>query len=105
MNRVAFHFAVAESPRIAALRIEPNYPPSALRDFPQRPVMRQIVVISRVAENDNCCPLINSADMVGRKITKRPSEIRMRVHINDITLERYVQRMFDIMHAEMLGHF
>ena len=65
MNCVPFHLAVAESPRVAAFRIEPNYAPGALANFAQAPIMRQIVVIARIAQNDNRGPFVNRADMIG----------------------------------------
>src|SRR5215467_584500 len=81
MRRVAFHLAVAETPGVAALRVEPDDAAGALADFAQAPVVRQIVVVARVAQYDHRGALVDRADMVADKIAKRAAEIRMGVYV------------------------
>src|SRR5208282_6301677 len=79
VDRVAFHLAVTEAPGVAAFRIQPDYPFRTLLNFAQAPVVRQIIVVARVAQHDHGRPLVDRSDMVGHETTERIAEIRMGV--------------------------
>ena len=105
MRRVAFHLAIAEAPGVAALWIEPDDAAGALTDFTQAPIVRQIVVVARVAQHDNRGALVDRTNMVADEIAERAAEIRMRVNVDQIALERDVERFLDVVGTKMLGNF
>src|ERR1700674_1879229 len=88
MRRVAFHLAVAETPGIAALWVEPDDTAGALADFAQAPVVRQIIVVARVAQHDHRGALVDRPDMVAHEIAEGAAEIGMRIHVDEVALER-----------------
>src|SRR5277367_4732996 len=65
--------------------------------------MRQVVIVARITQHDNRGPLINGADMIGDEITERSAEVGVRVHIDNITLQRYVESFLHIVGAKTLG--
>src|SRR6266481_9554340 len=102
---VTIHLAVAKAPGITALRIKPDDFLGALADFTQAPVMRQIVIVARVTEHDHGRAFVHRANMIGNEIAERVAEIRVRVHVDDIALERDVECFLGIVVAEAFGHF
>src|ERR1700730_840794 len=100
MRRVAFHLAVAETPGVAALWVEPDDTAGALADFAQAPVVRQIVVVTRIAQHDHRGALVDRPDMVAHEIAEGAAEIGMRVYVNDIAPELDVEGFLDVVVAE-----
>src|SRR3984893_9193028 len=103
MRRIAFHLAIAETPGVAALWVEPDDATGALADFAQTPVVRQIVIVARVAQHDHRGALVDRPDMVAHEIAEGAAEIGVRVYVNDIALERDVEGFLDVVGAEGLG--
>src|SRR5579864_2276583 len=103
VRAVAIHLAVAEAPGITALRIKPDDFFGALADFTQAPVMRQVVIVARVAEHDHSRALVDRANMIGDEVAERVAEVRMRVHVDDVALERDVERFLGVVVAEAFG--
>src|SRR5579883_738183 len=101
MQSVALHLAIAESPCAAALGIEPDEPLGALANLAQAPVMRQVVVVARVAQNDHGGAPVDRADMVTHKGAEGVTEIRMGVHVYNITAERRVESLVEIAIAKL----
>src|SRR5580704_14826893 len=104
VRSVAIHLAVAEAPRVAALRIKPDHSFGALADFTQTPIVRQVVIVARVAEHDHGRPLVHRTQMVGDEVAERVAEVRVSVHVDDIALERDVERFLGVVVAEAFGH-
>src|SRR5579863_5514139 len=103
VRRVAFHLAIAETPGVAALGIEPDDTAGALANFTQAPVVRQIIIVARVAQHDHRGALVDRSDMVADEIAERAAEIRVRIDVDQVALERDVERLLDVVGAEVLG--
>src|ERR1700692_3353017 len=87
MRRIAFHLTIAEAPSVAALWVEPDDATGALADFAQAPVVRQIIVVARVAQHDHRGALVDRPDMVTNEIAEGAAEIGVRIDVDDIALE------------------
>src|SRR5216683_1937585 len=105
VRRVTIHLAIAKAPGVAALRIKPDDLFGALLDFADAPIVRQVVVVARVAEHDHGGALVDRADVIGNEAAERVAEIRMRVHIDNVALEGDVERFLRVVIAEMFGDF
>src|SRR5262249_25233439 len=53
VRQIAIHFAVAEAPRQAILRVQPDHLLGALVNLLEHPLVRQIVVVARIAQDDH----------------------------------------------------
>src|SRR5208283_4085951 len=104
MRSVPIHLAVAESPRVTALRVEPDYALGALANLAQAPVMRQIVVVTSIAKDNHRGSLVDGADMVTDEVAEGSAEIRMGIDVDDIAFKRYVECFFYIVGAKALGN-
>src|SRR5208283_1110759 len=102
---VAIHFAVAETTGIAAFRIKPDHFFGALADFTQAPIVREIVIVARVAEHDDGGALVDGAQMIGDEVAEGVAEIRVGIDVDDIALERDVERFVGVVVAKTLGYF
>ena len=101
---VAIHFTVAEAPRHAVLGIEPDHLLCAELHVLQRPFVRQIVVVPRVAEHDHRRPVVHGRQMLAMERPECPPEVRVRVHVDDVAGERGVERHVRIVFGEELRH-
>src|ERR1700674_2917264 len=64
--------------------------------------MRQVVVVASVTQDDDRGPLVDGADMIGDEVAERAAKVRVRVHIDDITLECDVESFLHIVGAKTL---
>src|SRR6267142_2208561 len=81
VREVAIHLAVAESPRHLVLRVQPDELFRALLDLLQHPLVRQVVVVARVAEDDDGRVARDRRQVVAMEQTKRASEVGVRVDV------------------------
>src|SRR5512147_1932386 len=73
VGQIAVHLAVTEAPRQAVLGVEPDDLLGALLDFLQHPLVRQIVVVARVAEHDHGGLVVHGGQVVAMEAAKRAS--------------------------------
>src|SRR5262249_57617704 len=88
MRNIARHFAVSDTPRHAALGVEPNKLFGLLLDFPQDPLVGAIVVVSPIADDQHSGLAGDGRKIVFVKQFERTAEIGVGKDVNDLTLER-----------------
>src|ERR1051325_3406445 len=79
VRRVAIHLAVAEPPRHPVLGVQPDDLLRALLNVLQHPLVRQVVVVASVAEDDHGGALVTRGEMLAVEALEGAPEVGMRV--------------------------
>src|SRR5262245_1138698 len=87
-RRVHRHHAIADSPAPLALGIEPDDAFDALTDEPQRPRLRIVVVVPRVAEHEDRGLPVERFQLGVREPTEREAEVGPAVIVDRRGLQR-----------------
>src|SRR5438552_3109884 len=103
VREVAIHLAVAESPRHLVLRVEPDELFRALLDLLQHPLVREIVVVARVTEDDHGRVARDRRQVVAMEESERTPEVGVRIDVDHVAADRLVDRLVDLVLLEELG--
>src|SRR6267143_1485389 len=102
--RVERHHAVTDAPAPLTFRIEPDDALHALADEPERPRLRIVVVVARVAQHEDRRLAVERVEVGLRELAERESEVRSAVIVDRRALERPFDRALDRIGVEGLGH-
>src|SRR5262249_53559048 len=101
-GRVERHHAVADPPSPLALRIEPDYTLHALADLPDGPSLRVVVVVARVAEDQDRRLAVERLDLRPAKTAERVAEVGSAVVVDGGRPERPLDGAVDGIRVEGL---
>src|SRR5262249_20156536 len=104
IRHVTRHFAVADTPSHPALRIKPDELLGFLLNLPQHPIVRSVIVVAPVADDQDRGLAIHRGKKVFIKLLEGATKIRMRKHIDDVALEGSFDRGLNVIDLEQLGH-
>src|SRR6266446_10672294 len=101
-GRVKRHHAVPDAPAPLALRVQPDDPLRALADEPQRPRLRIVVVVARVAQHQDRRLPVERVELGFREPAEGKSKIRPARVVHGRALERPLDGALDRIRAEGL---
>src|SRR3989454_323657 len=96
VGRVAVHLAVAEAPGHLVLGVEPDDLFGALLHVLEHPVVRQVVVVAPVAQDDDRGALVHRGQEVPVEGLEGTPEVRVGVDVDDVAVERRLDRVVDV---------
>src|SRR5213594_3501694 len=103
-GRVERHHAVADTPAPLTFRVQPDDSLHALADEPERPRLRIVVVVTRVAEYQDRRLAVERVELALRELAEGESEVGPAVVVDRRALERPLDGALDRVGVEGLGH-
>src|SRR5439155_14011083 len=103
-GRVEGHHAVADAPAPLPFGVEPDDALHALADEPERPRLRVVVVVARVAQDQDGRLPVERVELRLREPAERVAEVRPAVVVDRRALQRPLDRALDRIGAERLRH-
>src|SRR5574342_1205635 len=103
-GRVERHDAVADAPTPLPLWVQPDDALDTLPDLPDRPRLRVVVVVARVAEDEHRRLAVQRLDLRSDEATEGVAEVRAAVVVHGGGLQRPLDRVVHRVRVEGLSH-
>src|SRR3989337_1088500 len=91
-RRIGRHRAVGQTPFPLALRVQPDDALHPLADPTQGPLLRIVVVVPRIAQDEDRCPRVETAQLGVGAFAEGAPEVRLAVIIDGRLTERQLDR-------------